>query len=71
MKGKFKDNKIIYVTPIYNFLTGGNWKDGWSGSGRSGGEIIEYDVVSNSDLENDKRYEFEIIDGKAQVKIPD
>lgn len=64
--GKYKDGKIHYTSPIVNFLTGGNWKTGFSGVGRSGGDTVEYDIINETDevLEENKFYYFEIVDEK-------
>jgi len=68
MRGIYKNNKIEYITPVVSFLTGGNWKTGFSGTGRSGGEKRYYDVVSDHELKEGERYWFDLIDGKAHIR---
>lgn len=68
MNGKYMNGKIHYFTPRYNFLTGGNWKDGFSKVSSSGGNIEEYEILpTDIILEEGKWYDFELIDGKAKI----
>lgn len=68
MIGKLVDGKIVYYTPRYNFLSGGNWKDGWSGTVSTGGERREY-VYSktNIDMIEGRRYVFELKNNIAKI----
>ncbi len=68
MNGTYKNGKIEYHHPIYHFLTGGNWKDGFSRSDHSGGYTSYYDVVTEITLDEGKRYDFTLIDEKAHIK---
>lgn len=68
MNGKYMNGKIHYFTPIYNFLAGGNWKDGFSKVSSSGGDKKEYEIIDSAAiLKEGKWYDFELIDGKAKI----
>jgi len=71
MKGRgiYKNGKIEYRTPVVRALSGGNWKTGWSGIKKVGGDIKQYEVVSDVDLIEGEYYRFEVIDGKAHIII--
>ena len=67
MIGKLINGKIIYHAPIYNFLSGGNWKDGWSKIQSTGGEIrYDYDSTDVEMIEG-CRYEFELENNVAKI----
>lgn len=68
MRGIYTKGKIQYHTPRYNSLSGGSWKTGWSGVKSTGGEIIEYDVVSDIDLVEGEWYEFKLENNIAHIK---
>ena len=67
MIGKLINGKIIYHLPKYNFLSGGNWKDGWSKIQSTEGKM-EYDYDS-ADIEmvEGRRYEFELENNVAKI----
>lgn len=68
MIGKLINGKIIHYTPRYNFLSGGNWKDGWSGTVSTGGEKKEYDYLeSDVEMVEGRRYRFELEGGVAKI----
>lgn len=68
--GRFKDGKMVYTTPRYNFLRGGNWNSGFSGVGSTGGNEISYEILNEEKLDKlkpFKSYHFDVIDGKALI----
>lgn len=68
MLGKLINNQIMYVIQKTHHLTGGNWKTGWSGTATVGGEVVYYDVINlNDNLKQNKWYQFELVDGKANL----
>lgn len=70
MRGKYTNNKIIYITPIYNSLSNGSWKTGWGGISRSGGEEEIYSIENpNSiDLIEGKIYKFKLVNNIAIIE---
>ena len=67
MIGKLINGKIVYQTPIYNFLSGGNWKDGWSKI-QSNKCKMEYDYDSTDiEMVEGRRYEFVLEDNVAKI----
>lgn len=70
--GYYQSNidKIRYTTPSYNYLASGDWKTGFRGVERNGGEDIYYDIINKELIDESKfngSYEFEVIDGKAKI----
>jgi len=68
MIGKLVNGKIVYSPPIYNFLSGGNWQDGFSKVSSTGGGEMKYDY-SETDVEMVEgcRYRFELEDNIAKI----
>jgi hypothetical protein len=68
MIGKLVNGKIVYTPPIYNFLSGGNWKDGFSRVSSTGGDGQEYEYSkTNIEMIDGCRYEFELENGVAKI----
>lgn len=68
MSGKYIQGKIHHTSPIYNFLTKGDWKNGFSGIRRMGGNRSIFEVNAGSKiLEEGKWYKFELIDEIAHI----
>jgi hypothetical protein len=67
MRGIYKNGKIEYRTPVVYALTRGNWKTGFSGNKKIGGDVKYYEVVSDVELIEGERYKFEVVDGKAYI----
>jgi hypothetical protein len=68
MIGKLINGKIVYHAPIYNFLSGGNWKDGWSNIQQSTGGEMRYDYNNNNiEMIEGCRYKFELEDNVAKI----
>jgi len=68
MTGIFKNNKIKYSTPFINYLTGGNWENGFSRVQTDYPQDYEYDYVSEKNLIDGETYEFELKDNIAHIK---
>lgn len=68
MIGRYVNGKIQYHTPRYNALSGGNWSTGWSRISKTGGDLIEYEVVSEIELKEGETYQFTVIENKAHIK---
>lgn len=68
-RGTYRNGKIEYKTPVVVGLIGGNWKTGFSGTKKFGGETKYYDVVSDTELIEGERYRFELIDNKAHILL--
>ena len=68
MIGKLVNGKIVYSPPIYNFLSGGNWKDGFSRVSSNGMVEKEYDY-SETDVEMVELcyYKFELENNIAKI----
>jgi hypothetical protein len=70
MLGRYRHGKIVYTTPRYNYLTGGNWKDGFSRVASSGGEETEYEIDNKEMIDESlplKTYRFKLKKGKAFI----
>jgi hypothetical protein len=68
MIGKLVNGKIVYYTPIYNFLTGGSWENGWSRTTTTGGSKIAYDYEeTNIEMIEGSRYKFELENNVAII----
>jgi len=69
--GSVRKGKMYYQeSPIYHFLKGGNWNDGFSGIGHTGGDEAELEI-DNKELIDDSKpfctYRFVIVKGKAVI----
>lgn len=69
--GTFKNGKMVYHTPTYNALGMGNWKDGWSGVVKTGGDEILYSIINPNNLIEGKNYHFIIIDDENVEVLED
>lgn len=68
--GRCRNGKMIFTTPRYNFLKGGNWKDGFSGVGSTGGDEKEFEIINKEMIDESKpayTYRFNIVKGKALI----
>lgn len=69
--GRYVNGKMVYTTPIVNYLTGGNWKDGFSRVASGGGQKIEYEIINKEKIDMsarpDKTYKFNVVKKKAKI----
>lgn len=69
MKGTFRDNKIVYYEPIYNYLSGGSWTTGFSRVASTGG-TKEYPWVADFTPKEEQEYQFDLVGSTAHLVNP-
>lgn len=68
--GCYRHGKIVFETPRYNFLKGGNWTDGFIGVDSTGGIEKEFEISNKEMIDESlpmKYYKFNIVNGKAFI----
>lgn len=67
-KGVYRKGKIHTYNPVVHALTGGNWKDGWSGTKSFGGHTT-YDYTPTLDwwATDNQEVRFELEDGNVRI----
>lgn len=68
-KGIYRDGHVLYYEPRVHALSGGNWKEGWSGT-KSFGGLTKIDVINIDEWwpHANQEVKFEIQEGKAIIK---